>query len=180
MKFSSSKRNRSQSDRFKYYIPQKAITDTEDILKDFPLKYNPHEMFVYWAGIKENNKFTVNLVVVPNAKTDFGSVVVSQEANFNFVKILSSKKLIQVAQVHTHPTSWVGHSLGDSRYAAFKVKELLSIVVPSYCHKGMLPLEKCGIHRFDGKKFLRLTNKYIKNHFNIINYEKSELEDLRK
>jgi len=178
--FFSSKQNKLQLDELQYYIPGKVIVDTERILLDFPLKRKPDEMIVYWAGIREGDKSTVRLAVVPNAKTSSGRVIVSQEANFHFVKVLSSRNIVQIAQVHTHPTSWVGHALGDSKYAAFKVKGLLSIVVPWYCKKGMLPLEKCGVHRFDGKKFIRLPNKYLKDHFHILNDEESELEDLRR
>lgn len=180
MRLFFSRQNGLQLDGFQYYIPRKVIADTERILLNFPLKRKPDEMIVYWAGIREGDKSTVRLVVVPNAKTNSGRVIVSQEANFHFVKALSSRNLVQIAQVHTHPTSWVGHSPGDSKYAAFKVKGLLSIVVPSYCKKGMLPLEKCGVLRFDGKKFIRLPNNYLKGHLHILNDEDSELEDLRK
>lgn len=180
MRFFFFKEEQAPSDELQYFLPRKVIVDTERILLDFPLKRKPDEMIVYWVGIREGDKSTVKLVVVPNAKTNSGRVIVSQEANFYFVKALSSRNLIQIAQVHTHPTSWVGHSLGDSKYAAFKVKGLLSIVVPSYCRRGMLPLKKCGVHRFDGKKFIRLPNRYIKDHFHILNDEGSELEDLRK
>jgi hypothetical protein len=167
-------------DEFQYYVPLKAIIDTEHSLLDFPLMHKPDEMLVFWAGIREANKSIVKLVVVPNAKTNAGSVVVSQEANFHFVKALSSRALIQIAQVHTHPTSWAGHSPGDGEYAAFKVKGLLSIVVPSYCIKGMWPLEKCGVHRFDGKKFIRLQTNYVRTHFHVLNDKESELKDLRE
>lgn len=180
MTFFSSKQHRFQSDGFQYYVPLKAIKDTEHILLDFPLVNRPEEMIVFWAGTRKADKSTVILVIVPNAKTNSGSVFVSQEASFYFVKALSARALVQIAQIHTHPTSWVGHSPGDSEHAAFKVKGLLSIVVPSYCIEGMLPLEKCGVHRFDGKKFKRLPIEYISAHFHILNDEKSELEDLRK
>ena len=180
MRFFSSKQNDLILDELQYYIPRKVIVDTERILLVFPLKRKPEEMIVYWAGIREGVKSIVRLVVIPNAKTNSGRVIVSQENNFHFVKALSSRNLIQIAQVHTHPTSWVGHSPGDNEYAAFKVEGLLSIVVPSYCRKGMLPLEKCGVHRFDGEKFIRLPNKYLKGHLHIINDKESELEDLRK
>lgn len=166
---------------FNYYIPRQAIEDTEQILLDFSSKLYPCEEIVYWAGVREGNKSIVRLVVAPEAKTDSGRVTVSQDANFYFVKALSARNFVQIAQVHTHPSSWVGHSLGDSKYAAFKVKGLLSIVVPVYCKKGMLPLEKrCGIHRFDGYRFVRLSQKYIGTHFHILDNENSEIKDLRK
>ena len=171
---------RCQLDEFQYYVPLRALLLTEQSLRDYPLTHEPDEMLVFWAGIREANKSIVKLVVLPNAKTTAGSVEVSHEANFRFVKTLSSRALIQIAQVHTHPTSWAGHSPGDSKYASFKVKGLLSIVVPSYCNSGMRPLEKCGIHRFDGKKFIRLQTKYIRSHFHVLNYEESEIKDLRE
>ena len=176
----SFKQHKFQYDGFQYYVPRKAIMDTEHFLLDFPFMHSPEERIVFWAGTREADKSTIRLVIVPNAKTNSGSVVVSQEANFHFVKILSARALVQIAQIHTHPTSWVGHSPGDSEYAAFKVKGLLSIVVPSYCIEGMLPLEKCGVHRFDGKKFMRLPIVYISAHFHILNDEESELKDLRR
>ena len=180
MTFFSSKQHRFKLDKSHYYIPLKAIIDTERILLDFPLRREPEEKIVFWAGVREEVKSTVKLVIVPKAMTNTGSVVVSHEANFHFVKTISSRALVQVAQIHTHPTSWVGHSPGDNEHAAFKVKGLLSIVVPSYCIKGMLPLEKCGVHRFDGRNFIRLQTKYVRTHFHILNDEGSELMDLRK
>jgi hypothetical protein len=123
----------------------------------------------------------VRLVVAPRANTDFGRVEVSHDANFEFIKALSAKKYVQIAQVHTHPSSWVGHSLGDSRYAAFKINGLLSIVVPVYGKKGMLPLDKrCGVHRFDESEFVRLPRKYVATRFHVLENEKSEIKDLRR
>jgi len=180
MRLFSSWRNEIQTDDFQYFIPRKAITDSERILLSFPSKRKPEEMLVYWAGIRERNKLTVKLVIAPKAETSSGRVMTSHEANFHFVRTLSSRNFIQIAQVHTHPTSWIGHSPGDSKYAAFKVKGLLSVVVPSYCRKGILPLKKCGFHRFDGRKFIKLPAKYLKGHFHILDNEGSELEDLRK
>ena len=63
MKFFSSIYKGMQIDRYKYYIPKKVIMDTESVLVNFPLKNNPNEMMVFWAGIKEKNKIIVNLVV---------------------------------------------------------------------------------------------------------------------
>jgi hypothetical protein len=32
----------------------------------------------------------------------------------------------------------------------------ISIVVPSYCRGGMLPIERCGVHRYEGRTFRRI------------------------
>lgn len=175
------KDKKCEVDHFNYYIPRQVIEDTEQILSDFSSKRYPCEEIVYWAGVREGSKSIVRLVVAPDAKTDSGRAIVSHDANFYFVKALSVRNFVQIAQVHTHPSSWVGHSMGDSKHAAFKVRGLLSIVVPVYCKKGMLPLEKrCGVHRFDGDRFIRLTQKYVGKHFHILNNEESEIKDLRE
>jgi len=175
------KYKKRESDELQYYIPHKVIEDTERILSDFSSNQHPCEEIVYLAGIREANRAMVRLVVAPDAKTDSDRVVVSQDANFHFVKTLSARNFVQIAQVHTHPSLWVGHSPGDSKYAAFKVKWLVSIVVPVYCRKGMLPLEKrCGVFRFNGALFVRLSRKYVRTHFHILDNEKSEIKDLRK
>jgi len=173
-------KRRIKLDSCEYRIPQKAIIDSERILLDFPSGQEPEEKIVFWAGIRKGIYSTITLVIVPDAITSPGSIVVSHEANFSFVKTLSSRAVVQIAQVHTHPTSWVRHSPGDDKLAPFKVKGLLSIVVPSYCKKGMLPLRKCGVHRFDGKNFEHLPTRYVSEHFHILNGEQSELIDLRK
>ncbi len=102
-------------DEYKYYIPRQVIIDTERILSDFTLKGYPCEEIVYWAGIREANKITVLLVVAPDAEVSHGKAIVSHESNFHFIKTLSSKNYIQIAQVHSHPSSWIGHSFGDSK-----------------------------------------------------------------
>jgi hypothetical protein len=64
--------------------------------------------------------------------------------------------------------------------AVFKVEGLLSIVVPSYCQKGMLPLTICGIHRYEKQGFTKLSRTYILSHFAVKSDITSYLEDFRK
>jgi hypothetical protein len=57
---------------------------------------------------------------------------------------------------------------------------LLSIVVPEYCISGMLPLAKCGVHRYIRGNFKRLSEKYVCRHFIIKDGTDSFLEDFRR
>ena len=163
-------------DKLIYHLPYQVIHDTEKVLK----QYNQNEGLVYWGGIKEGNNITATSVIAPKTEFDWGRVTVSHKSNFDFVEALNKHNLIQVAQVHSHPSEWVGHSLGDDQMAAFKTEGLLSIVVPEYSKNGMLPLSNCGIHRFIRVNFKRLSDKYVEKHFLLTDEIDSFLEDLRQ
>jgi hypothetical protein len=169
-------RSYTPRDQLVYQIPYQAIKDTERILKE----YGDNEGLVYWGGKKEGYNITVMAVIAPDTESSAGRVFVSHDANSDFVETLCKDNLIEVAQVHTHPSDWVGHSLGDDQMAAFKTEGLLSIVVAEYCRHGMLPIVNCGIHRFIKRKFKRLSNNYVEKHFQLMDKLDSGFEDQRK
>jgi len=170
----------SPKDNTRYVIPSKVIRDTEKVLTEYARIKPANEGLVYWGGIEGGNIITVRAVIAPQTESDFGMVSTSHRSNFDFVRTLSKYNLVQVAQVHSHPSNWVDHSPGDDTLAAFKTEGLLSIVVPEYCDRGMLPLVTCGIHRYTRWDFIRLSKKYITSHFVIRNDLSSYLEDFRK
>jgi len=174
------KRLYSPKDNTRYVIPTSAIRDTEKVLTEYARIKPANEGLVYWGGIEGGNKIAVQAVIAPRTESDFGRVSTSHRSNFDFVRTLNRHNLVQVAQVHSHPSDWVDHSPGDDALAAFKTEGLLSIVVPDYCNRGMLPLTACGIHRYTRGDFIRLSNKYIDSHFVIRNPPSSYLEDFRK
>jgi hypothetical protein len=174
------KKRYSLNDATKYVIPSQAIGETESILREYGKKYDPNEGLVYWGGNKDANLVTVHAVIAPKTESSYGRVSTSHRANFDFVEYLNSYNLIQIAQVHSHPTSWVDHSNGDDEWAAFKIEGLLSIVVPEYGSKGMLPLTTCGVHLYTQGCFVRLSKKYISKHF-LIDYNRTcYSQDFRK
>jgi hypothetical protein len=170
---------RTQKGR-KFVIPLKAVRDTEKILLEYARKKTANEGLVYWGGIEKESIATVRAVIAPITKSGPGGVFTSHRANFDFVRALNAHHLVQIAQVHSHPSDWVEHSSGDNMLAVFKVEGLLSIVVPSYCQKGMLPLTICGIHRYEKQGFTKLSRTYILSHFAVKSDITSYLEDFRK
>jgi len=166
-------------DQLQYIVDRDVIEFTEKILLDYGQKKPSNEGLVYWCGKKDKSRIYINSVIAPKADSYESRVSTNYESNARFVRELSKNKIIQIGQVHSHPGEWVGHSQGDDEWAAFKVKGLLSIVVPSYAEAGMLPLHKCGIHRFDDNKFIRLSDKYVKKRFKIVNNASHILIDLR-
>jgi hypothetical protein len=167
-------------DELYYLVDRKVIEFTEKILLEYGQKTPSNEGLVYWCGKKDQNYIRINSVIAPKTTSSEGRVSTSYEANAGFVRELSKNKIIQIGQVHSHPGKWVNHSNGDDKWAAFKVGGLLSIVVPSYGKVGMLPIRKCGIHRFTKDEFIRLSDQYIKKRFKIVKNTSQLLADLRK
>jgi hypothetical protein len=167
-------------DKLLYVIPSQVVRDTEKVLMEYASIEPSNEGLVYWGGTKRKEAITVRAVIAPKTVSSYGSISISHRSNFDFVGALNQHNLVQIAQVHSHPTQWVGHSLGDDEMAAFKVEGLLSIVVPEYGTSGMLPLTKCGVHRYVRGDFKRLSEKYVCNHFVIKDGMGSLLEDFRR
>lgn len=170
----------SPKDNLSYFIAKKVIEDTEEILQEFSYKKPACEGLVYWAGKRNDGKILVSMVVAPKTRCNSGRVSTSHRANFDVVKALDKYEMIEIAQVHSHPTAWVDHSTGDGILTAFKVEGLVSIVVPNYCKRGMLPLTKCGIRRYMDNSFKRFSDTYVRRHFKVIDGIESIFLDLRQ
>lgn len=173
------KKQQSPKDNITYILPQSVISDTERVLLEYGKMKPSNEGFVYWCGTIDGMKINISLVIAPKTESNYGRVSTSNRSNFDVVKTLSANKVIEIAQVHSHPSDWVDHSEGDDKWASFKIEGLVSIVVPEYCKRGMLPLSSCGIHRYTDNNFIRLSNKYITEHFRILADSKSNFVDLR-
>lgn len=116
----------------------------------------PTERIIYWAGVKLDAVWLVTTVIRPNAVLQRGAFRTSAADNAKVIAYLSQAGLSLAGQVHTHPGSFVDHSHGDERDAFMPVENSLSLVVPSYGRSGMLPLVKCGVHRYEGGSYRRL------------------------
>lgn len=166
-------------DKIQYIVANNVIAFTEKILSEYGLMQPPNEGLVYWGGVRSGFDVIVNAAVAPNTKSSSFRIETSPESNVQLIKILTEHNIVHIGQVHSHPSDWVEHSLGDDEWAAFKIKGLLSIVVPEYCMNGFLPFKNCGVHRFTGKRFIRLSDSYILKHFKIEVSKNTNLIDLR-
>ena len=162
-----------------YKIPESVIDDTVKVLQDYASLGLSHEGLVYWCGVIHDKQIYISAVFAPKADSTEGSVSTSHASNFVFVKELCARDLVQIAQVHSHPSTSVGHSEGDDILTSFKAEGLVSIVVPNYGKYGMLPLHKCGIHLYRNDSFHRFSNKQIRKQFKIVKTS-SKFVDMRK
>jgi hypothetical protein len=120
-----------------------------------------HEGVAYWAGQRVADRVLVTTCIAPAAVTTRGSFETPAHANAQVIAYLGAAQLELIAQIHSHPGDFVGHSDGDDRRALMPYEGFLSIVVPHYGREGMRPLTKCGVHLFEGSRFRRLTDAEI-------------------
>lgn len=131
-------------------------------------RWAPSEKIVYWAGVKRDGLWLVTSVVRPRAVLTRGSFKTSAGDNARVIAFLSEAGLALIGQVHTHPNDFVGHSTGDDRDAFMPVENAVSIVLPFYGRGGMLPLRRCGVHRYEGEVYRRLSDAEVESTFCII------------
>lgn len=144
-------------------ISAAVVRETETLL-------SPHdslETAVYWFGRVTDTEAYVLTAIRPAQIRTWGSFEVSARANADVTAFACEHGLRLIAQLHSHPGRYVGHSPGDDMGAPFVFPGFLSIVVPLYGIYGVLPLTKCGVHVYRNG-FDRLTPAQIKNTFQII------------
>ncbi len=161
----------------KYRLPSGLIRATERVLRRYGELKPPNQGLVYWGGEVTFNSLDIKLLFAPRTVSDERRVVVDQRENSRYVSALNKIGSRHMAQVHTHPGKIVDHSQADNELAAFRVPGLLSLVVPSYCQAGILPLTMCGVHRYDKWGFIRLSENYIIKNFEIIESDDFLIED---
>jgi hypothetical protein len=168
-------------DGIQYLITKEVIDYTVQILQEYGRGKDAAEGVVYWAGSVNGDVRNITAAIAPKTDSSRYGINTSNESNAKFVEFICDYDLEYIAQVHSHPGTWVDHSEVDNEETAFRSEGLVSIVVPSFGENGMSPLFMCGIHRFSNGKFIRLNNKYIKKHFlvNTSNKNTSHFKDLR-
>lgn len=150
------------------FLPVGVAEATAEILTSFRSATGQHEGIAYWAGVPADMAWMITTVVAPTAHTTSGSYQTTAVANAQVISMSDRYHLHILAQVHGHPGEWVSHSRGDARGAFMPYTGFYSIVVPHYGNKGLLPLTICGIHRFQGRQFLRLSPQEIEQQFVVV------------
>jgi proteasome lid subunit RPN8/RPN11 len=155
--------------------PRPAVVITTSLLEEsahhllqFCDAEGPHEGILYWAGLSSPDRWVITTIVLPKARTTSGSFRTSSLANAQMIAFLADHGLELLAQVHSHPGSFVGHSAGDITGALMPYENFLSIVVPHYSRKGLTTLRSLGIHRFELDEFRRLTESDVSATFKVL------------
>jgi hypothetical protein len=152
----------------KVYLHQEVAQATAEIVASYGNSEEDHEGIAYWAGVVTDTAWVVTTVLAPEAITTRGSYNTTALANAHVISAVNKLHLQVLAQVHGHPGSWVGHSGGDNTGAFMPYTGFYSVILPFYGREGMLPLSKCGIHRFEDDGFSQLTTVEIERDFIVV------------
>lgn len=157
------------------------ISFTERILQEYGKREPSCEGLIYWAGKIQGNLYLITHAIAPKTKASRHGILTSHDSNARVVEYLCDNELVYISQVHTHPGIWVDHSEVDNEETAFRSEGFLSIVVPCFSRKGILPWKQCGVHLYTNSKFERLGEKYVNAKFSVkaINKQKVEFKDFR-
>jgi hypothetical protein len=179
-KWLAAKKRVTPKDNLCYYVSKSVIEFTEKVLREYGNREPKAEGLVYWAGTIDGEKYFVNAAIAPRTEASRYGILTTHNANARFVDFISDNDLVYIAQVHSHPSTWVDHSDVDNKETAFRSEGLVSVVVPSFSEDGMLPFKRCGIHRYFPDGFKRLTSTYVLKHFKLLaKPSKVILKDLR-
>lgn len=139
-------------------IASDALVGSEHALRTFHGEAGghgyPHEGLLFWAGRRVDDVTCVFTAITPASTRQPLGVATDEVAMGDASRTARSLHLGIVGQVHTHPGSDVRHSDGDDDLAFMPFEGMLSIVVPSYGRRGLLPLDGLGVHQFQDGRFV--------------------------
>lgn len=150
------------------YLPENIARATASFMASYGTAAEPHEGIAYWAGVATPEAWIVTTVIAPDALTTPGSYRTSAVGNARVIQAINRYRLQLLAQVHGHPEEWVGHSAGDDSGAFMPYTGVYSIVVPHYSRQGFLPLSRCGVHRYEGDRFVQLSEEEVSSRFVLV------------
>lgn len=122
------------------------------------LRTAPHdrERIAYLDGPRPTGDLAVaTTVTLPGAEEREGSFYVAAAEMRRSGRHLRQMGLLRLAQIHSHPGGWTGHSSYDDEMAFSQRDGAISIVVPDFA--GCAPgLADCGIHVRDPRGWREL------------------------
>jgi proteasome lid subunit RPN8/RPN11 len=150
-------------------VPARVCETTCEALRSHAPVGQSHEGVAYWAGVTlEDIPVTfVTTCIVPEAETGPGHFEVSTGANARVTRAVHDNDIAVLGTVHSHPGAGTHHSGVDDDEAFTVYDGYYSVIVPDYGTEGMLPLTKCGVHRYEAgtETFRKLNDTEISSTF---------------
>jgi hypothetical protein len=106
------------------------------------------EGIVFWttaAPLYASPVQVVTCLLVPQQRVSAGRYELPADAVREMGRALRARGLVNVAQLHTHPTDWVDHSPWDDAHAFSLRDGALSIIWPRY-GRDLPAFETWGVH----------------------------------
>lgn len=117
----------------------------ERMLEEFARWTRAVEQVCYFDGVRCGEDGVVVALTLPHAHLYPDRFEVSPDAMSKAGKHLRQFQLRRLAQVHTHPGSWVGHSPWDDAKAYSQLEGAVSLVLPNHA-RARPRLEEAGVH----------------------------------
>jgi len=133
------------------YVPRSLVRDTHDAF--LPYWRAGVEVACYWFGLTSEQVAVATTVALPCLEQSSGHYRVDGTSLRRLATEMRAQGLVNLAQIHTHPAAWVGHSVYDDEHAYSTRTGALSLVWPDYgcCYPHDL-LRRLGVHeRQDGR-----------------------------
>lgn len=144
----------------------------EQMLDEFARRSRAVEQVCYFDGIRCGEDGVVVALTLPDARLFPDHFEVSSDAMSQAGKHLRQFRLRRLAQVHTHPTSWVGHSPWDDAKAYSQMDGAVSLVLPN--HARTRPrLSEAGVHVRTASGWEQLT---VQNAAGVVRVTPSHLD----
>jgi hypothetical protein len=107
-----------------------------------------HEGIVFWVGRRIDDDHLVASAVVPRSTHGRGFIEVSANEVGEVLHQARSRRLVMLAQVHSHPGNDTRHSDADDRLVFMPQEGTFSLVVANYGMSRILAEEGVGVHQF--------------------------------
>jgi hypothetical protein len=115
------------------------------LLDEFRWPRKRVERVAYFDGTIMETDSVVTTLAFPDAQLEKTHFAVNSAAMSECGAHFRKYGLARIAQAHTHPGTWVGHSLYDDQMAYSQHIGAVSIVMPEHARKRPL-LQDCGVH----------------------------------
>jgi hypothetical protein len=125
------------------------------------------EQVCYFDGVLIDNAGVVTTMTIPHAKLEVGRFHVEPKAMNEAGKHLRAHRLRRLAQVHTHPTEWTGHSPWDNEWAYSQLPGAISIVLPHF-GRTRPRLEQAGVHLRSSAGWRQLTLNEVPQYLRLV------------
>ncbi len=125
------------------------------------------EQVCYFDGVVLEEGGVVTTMTIPRAKLEAGRFHVAPDAMSEAGKHLRALRFRRLAQVHTHPTEWTGHSPWDNEWAYSQLPGAISIVLPHFARRQPR-LEQAGVHLRLDAGWRQLSPQEVSQHIRLI------------
>lgn len=148
------------------YVPSELLTNTHRHLM-------PHwragvEAACLWFGVEKGSVRVATTLALPVLLQSAGNYRMEPSSLRCIAAQMRKQGLIAVAQVHTHPAAWVGHSRYDDERAYSTRDASLSLVWPHYGHAVGHDLEGIGVHERRNGRWEQLRDEEVGQRVRVV------------